>query len=38
MLGLLQRYYPKETPDPRRVVIIGQFVEALNATPSEDAG
>jgi hypothetical protein len=38
MLRLLQRYYPKETPDPRRVVIIGQFVETLNATPPEDAG
>jgi hypothetical protein len=38
MLRLLQRYYPKETPDPRRVVIIGQFVETLNAPPSEDVG
>ena len=38
MIRLLQRYYPKETPDPRRVLIIGQFVETLNATPPEDAG
>jgi hypothetical protein len=38
MVKLLQRYYPKETPDPRRVVIIGQFAETLDATPPEDAG
>jgi hypothetical protein len=37
MLALLRRYFPKETPDPRRVVIIAQFAETLHATPPEDA-
>jgi hypothetical protein len=38
MLALLKLYFPKEPPDARRVAIIGQFAETLNATPSDDAG
>ena len=38
MLALLKRYFPRETPDPRQIVILGQFAETLNATPSEDIG
>jgi len=38
MMALLKKYFPREPPDARRVAIIGQFAEQLNACPSEDAG
>jgi hypothetical protein len=38
MTALLGRYFPKEPLDARRIAIIGQFAERLNASPSDDAG
>jgi hypothetical protein len=38
MIALLGRYFPKEPPDDRRIAIVGQFAERLNATPSGNAG
>jgi hypothetical protein len=38
MLALLERYFPKEPPDPRRIAIVGQFVETLNAPTSNQPG
>lgn len=38
MAALLDRYFPNEPPDARRVAIIRQFAETLNARSSDDAG
>jgi hypothetical protein len=38
MRALLDRYFPKEPADARRLAIIGQFAETLNARPSENTG
>jgi hypothetical protein len=38
MIALIGRYFPKEPPDARRIAIIGQFAERLNAPPSDNAG
>jgi hypothetical protein len=38
MIALIGLYFPKEPPDARRVAMIGQFAERLNAPPSNDAG
>jgi hypothetical protein len=38
LLALLNTYFPKEPPDARRIAIVGQFAEKLNAPPSNDAG
>ncbi len=36
MMALFRKYFPKEPPDARRVAIIGQFAEKLNASPSDN--
>lgn len=33
MMSLLKAYFPKEPPDSRRMVLIGQFAETLHASP-----
>jgi hypothetical protein len=38
MIALIGRYFPKEPPDPRRVAIVGQFAERLNAPPPDNTG
>ncbi|MDO9709668.1 hypothetical protein [Paracraurococcus lichenis] len=38
MVGLLQRYFPAEPPDPRRVLLIARFAETLHAPPSNEPG
>jgi hypothetical protein len=37
MLSLLHKYFPKEPPDARRIAIVRQFAEQLNARPSDDS-
>jgi len=38
MIALIGRYFPKEPPDARRIAIVGQFAERLNAPPPDNAG
>jgi hypothetical protein len=38
MIALLKTYFPKEPPDARRLAIVGQFAETLDAPPPLDAG
>ena len=33
MVALLGRYFPKEPPDDRRLAVVRQFAEALDAAP-----
>lgn len=38
MLDLLDKFFPSDLPDPRRVAILAQFAVHLHASPSEHAG
>ncbi len=38
MLALLQHYFPKEPPDAKRIAIVGQFANKLNAPAAENPG
>jgi hypothetical protein len=38
MMAAMSRYFPKEPPDARRIAIVGQFAERLNASPSDIPG
>jgi hypothetical protein len=38
MMAVIGRYFPREPPDARRIAIVGQFAERLNASPSDEAG
>jgi len=36
MVALLHKYFPREPPDARRVAVVAQFAENLDASPFED--
>ena len=38
MVALLERYFPREPPDPRRIAIVGQFAEGLHGASPNLAG
>jgi len=38
LLSLLAKYFPKEPPDARRIAVVSQFAETLDAQSPGDAG
>jgi hypothetical protein len=38
MVALIGRYFPRKPPDARRLAIVGQFAEKLNAPPPASPG
>ncbi len=38
MLAVLQKYFPKEPPDAKRIAIVGQFANTLNAPAAPKPG